>query len=204
MRFPLPTLTVLLNEAAPATDAKQFLDFLKHHSVTYRAGDKSVPLFLSITSDGDWANHIFLPIGQTAARMQMKTRVYCTGNAEADKKSGCSGDPADPGVITNQSTYFTHSTASIPALYNHYFVKGAADSPQCQEHDTEVVKWKAVKDNYIFCETAGAWNQTPYWVSSMPISIVPDHSNIFRPELSQTLISFIRQPREGQPVVQAH
>ncbi len=50
MRFPLPTLTVLLNEAAPATDAKQFLDFLKHHSVTYRAGDKSVPLFLSITS----------------------------------------------------------------------------------------------------------------------------------------------------------
>ncbi len=130
----------------------------------------------------------------------MKTRAYCTGNVEADKKSGCSGDPADPGVITNQSTYFTHSTASIPALYNHYFVKGT----QCQEHDTEVVKWKTVKDNYIFCETTGAWNQTPYWVSSMPVSIVPDHSDIFRPELSQTLISFIRQPREGQPVIQAH
>ena len=204
MRFPLPTLTVLLNEAAPATDAKQFLDFLKHHNVTYRAGERSVPLFLSITSDGDWANHIFLPIGQAAARMQLKTRVYCTGNAEADRKSGCSGDPADPGVITNQSTYFTHSTASIPALYNHYFVKGGADLPECQQHDTEIVKWKAAKDNYVFCETAGAWNQTPYWVSSMPISIVPDHSDIFRPELSQTLISFIRQPREGQPVIQAH
>jgi hypothetical protein len=204
MKFPLPTLTVLLNEAAPATDAKQFLDFLKRHHVTYRAGDRNVPLFLSITSDGDWANHIFLPIGQTAARMQMKTRVYCTGNAEADRKSGCSGDPADPGVITNQSTYFTHSTASIPALYNHYFVKGSGEPLQCQEHDTEIVKWRAVKDDYIFCESPGAWNQTPYWISSMPVSIVPDHSDIFRPELSQTLISFIRHHTGAPPAIQAH
>jgi hypothetical protein len=204
MKFPLPTLTVLLNEAAPATDAKQFLDFLKHHNVTYRAGDRNVPLFLSITSDGDWANHIFLPIGQSAARLQMKTRVYCTGNAETDRKSGCSGDPADPAVITNQSTYFTHSTASIPALYNHYFVKGSNDAPQCQNHDLEVVKWRAVKDDYVFCQTAGAWNQTPYWVSSMPISIVPDHSDIFRPELSQTLISFIRHHLAETPEIQAH
>jgi hypothetical protein len=203
MKFPLPTLTVLLNEAAPATDAKQFLDFLKHHNVTYRSGDRNVPLFLSVTSDGDWANHIFLPIGQSAARLQMKTRVYCTGNAEADRKSGCSGDPADPPVITNQSTYFTHSTASIPALYNHYFVKGLADPPQCHEHDTQIVKWRAGKDDYVFCQTTGAWNQTPYWISSMPISIVPDHSDIFRPELSQTLINFIRHHMDGIPQIQA-
>jgi hypothetical protein len=66
------------------------------------------------------------------------------------------------------------------------------------------VKWHAVKDDYVFCQITSAWNQTPYWVSSMPISIVPDHSDIFRPELSQTLISFIRHHMAETPEIQAH
>jgi hypothetical protein len=205
MSFPLPTLTVLLNEAAPATDAKQFLDFLKNHQVTYTDGEKRLPLFLSITSDGDWATHILLPVGQAAARMQMKTRVYCTGNVEADRKSGCSGDQADPGVITNQSTYFTHSTANIPALYSHYFVQGDLGAAlQCQEKDPAVMPvFSAGKYSYLVCATAGAWNQTPYWVSSLPVSIVPDHSDIFHPQLYETLMSFIqdRLQHRGQPPV---
>jgi hypothetical protein len=203
MNFPLPTLTVLLNEAAPATDAKQFLDFLKNHHVTYTADDKRFPLFLSITSDGDWANHILLPVGQGAARMQMKTRTYCTGNAEADRKSKCSGDPADPAVITSQSTYFTHSTATIPALYSHYFVSSPA-ALRCQENDNPIgPSFTSGKESYLVCETSGAWNRTPYWVSSMPITIVPDHSDIFHPVLYETLMSFVRDRlrHEGHPPV---
>ena len=186
----LPTLTVLLNEAAPATDAKQFLDILKCHDVQTSSGEEQYPLFLSITSDGDWANHVVLPIGQSAARLKMKTRAYCTGDPEKDRQSKCSGDPADPSVITNQSTYYTHSTASIPALYSHYVMKG--DS--CSSKDTPTgPPWVSGKDTYVFCRIAGAWNQTPYWISSLPVAIVPDHSNIFHPELYAMLRSFIRE-----------
>jgi len=206
IEFPLPSLMVLLNEAAPATDAKQFLEFLKVHKVEYgyrndgeSSVSKPVPLFLSITSDGDYANHIFLPIGQTGGRIWMKTRAYCTGDPAKDKQSHCSGDPADPGSIPNQSTYFTHTTASIPALYSHYFASGSAEvPPQCNKNtgDKAVATWSAGSGQakpYLFCEAAPdvKWNHTPYWVSSLPVSIVPDHSDIFQKALSDTLIQWI-------------
>ncbi len=191
---PLPTLTVLLNEAAPATDAKQFLDFLKCHRIKNTVGpegqEKNYPLFLAITSDGDFANRVFLPIGQSAARLRMKTRPYCTGNAGSDGQSGCSGDPADPSVITNQSTYYTHTTASIPALYSHQTIKAS----QCP--DGAVLAsgpWRVGQDDYVLCSIPGAWNGTPYWVASIPAAMVPDHSDIFHEGLYHMLQSLIAQ-----------
>jgi hypothetical protein len=200
---PLPTLTVLLNEAAPATDAKQFLDFLKCHDVQFQKEGRNFPLFLSITSDGDWANHVFLPLGQSLARIKMKTRTYCTGNQQTDRNSGCSGDPADPGVITNQSTYYTHTTASIPALYSHYVWKTTPSQAPCKDpKDTPIGPGQIIgKDTYSMCAISGAWNQTPYWDADLPVAIVPDHTDIFHEQLYDLLKMFIQErlQNKGMP-----
>jgi hypothetical protein len=163
----IPDLTVLLNEAAPATDAKQFLEFLKCHGVDYRRENRDFPLFLSMTSDGDAATTIALPIGQAVASLQLKTREY---------------QPADPPEITNQSTYFLHSAANIPALYSHELSKSA-----CRPGSE--VFYTSVGGGYHLCEVPlpgnakPDWNRTPYWIFHIPVSIVPDHSDIFHPEL---------------------
>lgn len=186
----LPDLTVLLNEAAPATDAKQFLEFLKCHQIVYKrnypkaGGDQGQlvdsPLFLSITSEGDAATSIALPIGQAAATwLTLKTRDY--------------GDAADPPEITNQSTYFTHSAANIPALHSHQVRLHG-----CDESETEIHLAVNNPDPYHFCQVPSDpkfglpyWNHTPYWIAQIPVAIVPDHSNIFRPQLFNFLQFFL-------------
>lgn len=193
---PLPDLTVLLNEAAPATDAKQFLEFLKCHQIPYQRDDPgyqmrpvNYPLFLSITSDGDAATSIALPIGQTAARRQLKTRPY---------------DAPDPPEIPNQSTYFTHSAANIPALHSHELRRQACGPGELEVHlayDHPVVHLGPGNPvSYHLCEVpdpahrvAGSpyWNHTPYWIFKIPVAIVPDHSNVFRPELVEFLRFFL-------------
>jgi len=172
-----PDLTVLLNEAAPATHAKQFLEFLKcHGTVLLRAGEH-FPLFLSITSDGDAATSIALPIGQAVARIELKTRAY--------------GGSSDPPEIANQSTYYTHSAANIPALHSHELRSGP-----CLDGEKAVPFAKSILDRYSLCEVhySGStpyWNHTPYWITKIPVSIVPDHSDIFHPELYGFLSAFL-------------
>ena len=107
------------------------------------------PLFLSITSEGDAATSIALPIGQTAERFTMKTRDY--------------GDAADPPEIPNQSTYFTHSAANIPALHSHQVRLHG-----CAEGEVEVHLGSSNPAPYHFCEVPTApmpgmpyWNHTP-------------------------------------------
>jgi hypothetical protein len=180
----LPTLTVLLNEAAPATDAKQFLSFLKCHAVDYQVNNHEFPLLPSVPSDGDWANHVMLPLGQFAAKLRMKTRTYCPANAPP---ANCSGDPADPGVIASQSTYYTHTTASIPALYSHEVVKGT----QCLNGAPVGSPFLVGNAPYLVCGIRDGWNHTPYWIGVIPVAIVPDHSDIFHRQLYDYLRAIV-------------
>jgi hypothetical protein len=178
-----------LNEAAPATDAKQFLEYLRCHDITYKlcpdgqdcSKEPYRPLFLSVTSAGDTANQIALPIGQTAASMQMKTRHY---------------DKPDPTSIPDQSTYFTHTTALIPALRSHEFKPCAAGAPPYPLP----IKLTRTQTCYDFSPIQNAWNQTPYWVASMPIQIVPNHTDIFRKEFVDFVEAFLPPlAAPGQP-----
>jgi len=183
----LPTLTILLNEAAPATDAKQFLEFLQCHDIEYGTCSKGKdcpkedqrPLFLSVTSDGDAANEIGTPIGQTLARLQMKTRAY---------------EKPDPPAITNQSTYFTHTAAFIPALRSHEFTLKPCDSPPSPGS----IRIRT-DPCYDFSPIAKAWNGTPYWIALMPNKIVPNHTDIFQAQFVNFVESFLPPSELSQP-----
>lgn len=58
----------------------------------------------------------------------------------------------------------------------------------------KVTTWPSAHPVYALCEISNAWNRTPYWVASLPVSIVPDHSDIFRPELFEFIKAFLPSP----------
>lgn len=218
-----PDLTVLLNEAAPATDAKAFLETLTCHDVRYTRSDGGgntvdAPLILSFTSDGDAATGVALWGGQWLATSQLRLRKY---------------DPPDPNApwegpaeVTDQKTYFTHSAAHIPALHSHELLslRSSAGLDVCaapvvfdrskgpiihvgrdlnRQHGQ-----RPASDQYQYelCPAATThdpahpspyWNHTPYWIFKIPIEIVPDHSDIFRNEVFDLLEFFLPPPGAG-------
>lgn len=177
----VPDLTVLLNEAGPATEAKEFLNFLGDQNVRYFDPDNSdkenndasekQPLFLSMTSAGDTATHIAFPAGQFLGKRSLRTRKY--------KK-------ADEFCETDQNHYFLHTTANSARLVNHTIRKEA-----CSKGETEFRNFWLGDTEYWICRDTNAANQTPYWVLQMPTEFVPDHSTIFTEELRTLLTAFL-------------
>jgi hypothetical protein len=183
--LPMPDLTVLLNEAGPATEAKEFLDFLTREHLEY-VDDKKVPhpLVLSMTSTGDTATRIIFPVGQFLGKHGLDTRKYETPDEFGE---------------TDQNHYFLHTTANSPKLISHAVTKSAT-VPKCEVYSS----FHLDDANYYICALAGdaRTNRTPYWVMQIPPEFVPDHSTIFKPELRALLRAFLQQrgtvPQTGQ------
>ncbi len=182
VRSRIPDLTVLLNEAGPATESKEFLTFLKDGQFDFVDNENvRYPLFLSLTSTGDTATHIIFPIGQFLGKHGLSTRKY---------------EEQDDFGETDQNHYFLHTTANSPHLVNHKVERdNPAKSSLCKEkHDREVFLGDKL---YYICEDVDSArhspkNDTPYWVMQIPTEFVPDHSTVFKPELRLLLEAFIK------------
>lgn len=190
---PPADLITMVNEAAPATEGKQLLDLLKKHKMKLKVRasdgeDLEQPLFLSITSTGDVATGLAMPLGQYPSKITKSMRRY---------------QNPDPPEIPNQSTYYLHTTAHLPPLFSHWIGK---------EQDEKISKAKAeaptksrcfasehLPDRYCIVPVPKRYNDTPYWVMQMPTEFVPDHSTIFRPVFRDLLKQFIleRMTPEG-------
>jgi len=190
---PPADLIAMVNEAAPATEGKQLLDLLKKHKMKLKVQandgeDLEQPLFLSITSVGDVATGLAMPLGQYPSKITKSMRRY---------------QNPDPPEIPNQSTYYLHTTAHLPPLFSHWIGK---------ETDENISKAKAeeplksrcfasehLPDRYCIVPVPKRYNDTPYWVMQMPTEFVPDHSTIFRPVFRDLLKQFIleRMTPEG-------
>jgi hypothetical protein len=174
LRRKLPNLTVLLNEAGPATESKEFLNFLTNENVEFSDGKTPHPLFLSLTSTGDTATHIIFPVGQFLGKHGLNTRKY--------------GEPDEFGE-TDQNNYFLHTTANSPRLVSHLVARAEGVKPECR--DNAYADFSLGKTAYYICPSPGARNKTPYWVLQIPTEFVPDHSTVFKPELRPLLEAFL-------------
>jgi hypothetical protein len=186
---PVADLIALVNEAAPATESKQLLDLLKTHDFKLYVGGRQEPLFLSITSTGDWATGLVLPIGQAPSKLTKSFRTY--------------EDPKPP-EIPEQSTYYLHSTAHLPPLFSHRLgpMEDPAiqaginawqeDHPKANFQDELCHQFKALDSKwYCLVPIPDTYNTTPYWVMQMGTEFVPDHSQIFRPAFRELLTQFL-------------
>jgi hypothetical protein len=178
LRSRMPDLTLLLNEAGPATEAKEFLDFLTGERVDYSDEQgKPHPLVLSMTSVGDTATHIIFPVGQFIGKHGLTTRKY--------------EDGADEFGETDQNHYFLHTTANSQKLITHVVVKESGN----QECSDKFADFNLGEAKYSICRQPGL-NKTPYWVLQIPTEFVPDHSTIFKPELRSLLAAFLIPPEK--------
>lgn len=193
---PPADLIVFVNSAAPATESRQTLTFLKDRQIHFCGVNplalesdpkhryREQPLFLAITSKGDTATNFAMPIGQYPSYITKSFRKY---------------DPPEPPDIPKQSTYYIHSTANLAPLQSHS-IKGCSkeelESGAPGDYDIRITingkhycilrKWDSQKEQDV-------WNTTPYWVMQMPADIVPDHGNIFTNEFQKLLAQLLYQ-----------
>jgi hypothetical protein len=234
---PVTDLIVLVNEAAPATESKQLLDLLLHHRIQLCVGNEvdpktgrcmeNQPLFLSITSTGDWATGLTLPIGQGASSLFRKNfRTYYDPKCDdPDHKVDPSCNNPDPEKvpIRGQRTYYLHSTAHLPPLFSHFLgpesdpnIQQAVSDARAAGRDRDVHSFESTiidqsthrKKRYYIVPLLKVYNTTPYWVMQMGTEFVPDHSQIFRPEFRQLLQQFLLQrldmTQPGTPLRQTY
>jgi hypothetical protein len=178
-------LTVFVNSAAAATEAKQMLDVLKEYKLCGPAPSSprnpDTALFISISSVSDAATKLALPIGHGYPFLKYKL----TGSLRAD-------DPlAQSDEHISQGSFYMSSAAHMSILQSHQVV--SVDASNCksamrttQSSDPELAKstWQyfSLPDTgkcFKIDEKKGAWNTTPYWLMEVPSEIIPDHSTIF-------------------------
>lgn len=183
---PRADLIALVNEAAPATEARQLLGFLHRHRVKLVVDGEPAPLILSITSVGDAATGVAFPIGQYPSKLTKALRNY-NDTAPTDMP------------IASQSTYYLHTTGHLPPLFSHLVGKRQDQSiravldPLGPEGEKKYCYSSSVNQGQVYCVVPApkAFNTSAYWVMQMPTEIVPDHSTIFTPVFAELLRHFV-------------
>ena len=172
--YPPADLIVLLNEAAPAAQAKPFLEKLLDQNIIYEdAEHRQYPLLISLTSTGDVATKFAFPGGQFITPHRPPHKAY---------------NPPDVFGLSSNTPYQLLTAANTVALQSHEIIL----SEKIKSEDTvDVVIPDVDNHTYLAARRADRRNNTPYWIMQMPQIFVPDHSTIFRPEFEKLLIAFL-------------
>ncbi len=174
---PPADLTVLLNEAGPAAQAKPLLERLTKDKITLEdAAGNQYPLLVSMTSTGDAATKIAFAGSNYFSRPKAETF------------------PRDLFGQTTNTPYYLLTAANMVALQSHDIVitKSSTRKPVVTIGHVDGNDWAVVeKDERL--------NRTPYWIMQLPQTFVPDHSSIFRGEVITLLNSYLI--RQGQSTV---
>lgn len=159
----------------PATDSfrtKQLIELMKRTSFDVTRGDvPHGPLFLSVTSTGDEATKIAFPLGQDISAASKAFRH--------DYGPGVTGIPA-------QETFFTHTPGHIPFLFSHT-VQSVSQPCVSQEN----FRFEAAGSCYEMTPVENRWNNSPFWVTTVPPAIIRDHNDIFNPAFVTMIIDML-------------
>jgi hypothetical protein len=115
---PLPFDVVLsVNSAAPAIYAKEMRDFLAAHRgalTAARVPHADAPVFISVTSDADWATGVVHPIGNMFSRFYPSLQRWYTTNLLATAHTN------DPQPAVHQSAFYKRTPGHHPLLVDHW------------------------------------------------------------------------------------
>ncbi len=194
-------LVVLINPASPSMLAKQFVDLLVREGARlYRVGPQGKrferPLMVSITSRSDMATRTLFPTGQRLATLARRFRKYgpefCT--------------PA-----TSQRSYQLYTAGHQTVLHSHELIgKPLPDTARTvaeldvrveidPETQQQAISFSGLNNRYTLRRFLGAFNDTPYWITRVPESVIPNHSDIFGEESLRLITALIRASGALQP-----
>ena len=141
---PLASLVIYINSAAAATESKQLMDYLASSHYTYRpANGQDRPLFLSVTSEADFATGFLLKVGHGLPLLGYKfngsMRLKAPNSGQSDPSHApsveyarvCFDPPPDGSLLEptssrrydlSESDYYMTTTAHKEALWSHLVI----------------------------------------------------------------------------------
>ena len=188
--IPAPAdLTLLLNEAGPARQARPLLLELLRQNLTYSDSyQKQYPLLVAMTSDGDAATKIAFPGGEFISTNRPKTEVYATPD----------GKKLDEFGQSDSLPYNLLSPANMIALRSHMIME-APNTADCVVYSKVHNRGYCVEKIPDPSGGPKVANTTPYWIMGLPQIFVPDHSSVFRPEMIQLVDDFVSRQMNVPP-----
>jgi pimeloyl-ACP methyl ester carboxylesterase len=199
-------LTVLINEAAPASQSYQLIESMEANirprppcgpgeSARVKT-ERYMPAVISMTSAGDWGTGTAFPIGQALSRPFNSLRTYPHPNAVG---------------LKNQTEMYLKTTVFTKSFISHILDTDAnpavvaAISAGCQvELVSDIFDAKKKKvEKYQMVEKPASKNLSPYWVIEVPTPIVPDHTTIFEAPFRSLMIDLVMVKNQfpGEPYV---
>ena len=179
---PLADLVILVNPASQAIDAKNMLSILKRNRLKYyredQQGERSeAPFIVSITSTGDSATGSLYPTALGIKGWTKKFRQY---------------GPTDCCPIPSQKVFYKQTAGHTLALHSHVLTTGKPIEPGSMDDttinlqesidpDTGETHYSFPGEEYMFTIKRLPWgyNNTPYWIMSVPPELIAGHSDIF-------------------------
>ena len=205
-------LVVLINQAAPATNAVTLLSHYRQDlgkvnllrppaksncapgESSQECKELTRPLILSVSSETDLATRAVLPVAETIGPPKDRPKTL----------------PPDvllpPGLDAKK--VFTTTATFTPQLRSHQLIKcDNGDCTPCLKEDKYFIpvaitlpayapgsssnKDTPIKYCLVRTRDRNAWNRTPYWIFTIPTEIVPDHSTIFTDRFTDFLTAFL-------------
>jgi hypothetical protein len=166
-------LIMYVNSANDSFRTKQMIELMKRTEFhVVRNGEQSDgPLFLSVTSTGDSATGVAFPLGQNVSAMRKSFR----------KDYG-------PAIQSpSQKTFFTQTPGHIPYLRSH---EVHATTLPCQAPSSNFL-FEVQGKCFEMAAVPGRWNDSPFWVVTVPPAIIRDHTDIFNASFSTMIIDLL-------------
>lgn len=172
-------LILLINPASQAIVAKQLVEIFERHHLKFIRENEGrryeVPLVVSVTSNADTPTRVFFPLGMQLRGFSKRFHGYgpeLCGRGE-------------------QASYFRRTAGHQQVLHSHRLSAemlgdDAAPGPLREvrleygpETRQEVFTASGARLRYRIRANPLSWNDTPYWIMSVPPEVLPDHSRIF-------------------------
>jgi hypothetical protein len=167
-------LIMYVNSANDSFRTKQLIELMKRTDFQVSRGSVPPgPLFLSVTSTGDEATKLAFPLGQQISAASKDFRH--------DYEPGISGSPS-------QKTFFTHTPGHVPFLFSH--VVQSVSAP-CMSQEN--FRFMAAGSCYEMTPVQNRWNDSPFWVVTVPPAIIRDHNDIFNPSFVTMIIKLMER-----------
>jgi hypothetical protein len=217
-------LVVLINQAAPASEAVRLLteyrEDLRQVNLLRPARKQDCaasdtdqdcktltrPLILSVSSETDLATRTILPIAETLKPPPNHPKKLDPRVKEKLPKG------------LDEKKVFTTAAGHSSPLYSHELIEcDKGDCKPCEKRDKFYIPIAITLPAYApsnstnvdqpvkYCLVRDfkAWNRTPYWIFHIPPKIVPDHGTIFTDRFTDFLTAFmppLESFRVSQPV----
>lgn len=189
-------LVVLLNSAAEAIYAKQFVDFFRSNPQKSSSREDRIdsdrPFIVSMTSEADWATGWLWTIGTGISNLFGSFREYKTedGNSFGQRQFRTQTPGHNQMLLSHDIVARPDLTSEVKDAFEENLVNPQSAArifaTQKQRETPSTTKWWQIRGR------GNEYNDTPYWVVSAPKGISSGHNDVWNEKVVDTIAAIFR------------